>query len=30
VAWAFRVARTAGGLLVLGIFLDAIYPIHLG
>jgi 1,4-dihydroxy-2-naphthoate octaprenyltransferase len=29
-AWAFRVARTAGGLLVLGIFLDAIYPIHLG
>jgi 1,4-dihydroxy-2-naphthoate octaprenyltransferase len=30
VAWTFRVARTAGGLLVLGIFLDAIYPIHLG
>jgi 1,4-dihydroxy-2-naphthoate octaprenyltransferase len=30
VARAFRVARTAGGLLVLGIFLDAIYPIHLG
>jgi 1,4-dihydroxy-2-naphthoate octaprenyltransferase len=29
-ASAFRVARTAGGLLVLGIFLDAIYPIHLG
>jgi 1,4-dihydroxy-2-naphthoate octaprenyltransferase len=30
VAWAFRVARTAGGLLVLGILLDAIYPLHLG
>ncbi|HEY5656945.1 MAG TPA: prenyltransferase [Myxococcota bacterium] len=30
VASAFRVARAAGGLLVLGVFLNAIYPIHLG
>jgi 1,4-dihydroxy-2-naphthoate octaprenyltransferase len=29
VAWCMGVARWAGGLLVLGLFLDAIYPIHL-
>jgi 1,4-dihydroxy-2-naphthoate octaprenyltransferase len=29
VAWAFLVTRTAGGLLVLGLLADAIYPIHL-
>jgi 1,4-dihydroxy-2-naphthoate octaprenyltransferase len=28
VAWAFRVTRTAGGLLVVGLLLDAIWPIH--
>jgi 1,4-dihydroxy-2-naphthoate octaprenyltransferase len=30
VAWAFRVARSAGGLLVLGLLVDAIFPVHLG
>jgi 1,4-dihydroxy-2-naphthoate octaprenyltransferase len=29
VAWAFLVTRRAGALLVLGLVLDAIYPIHL-
>jgi 1,4-dihydroxy-2-naphthoate octaprenyltransferase len=29
VAWAFRVTRAAGGLLVLGLLLDAVWPIHL-
>jgi len=29
-AWAFRVARRAGGLLVIGLFVDAIFPVHLG
>jgi len=29
VAWAFGVTRRAGGLLVLGLILDAIYPLHL-
>jgi 1,4-dihydroxy-2-naphthoate octaprenyltransferase len=29
VAWSFLVTRRAGGLLVLGLALDAIYPIHL-
>jgi 1,4-dihydroxy-2-naphthoate octaprenyltransferase len=29
VAWAFLLARRAGGLFVLGLLLDAIYPIHL-
>jgi 1,4-dihydroxy-2-naphthoate octaprenyltransferase len=29
VAWAFLVTRRAGGLFVLGLLLDAIYPIHL-
>ena len=28
VAWAFRVTRGAGGLLVLGLLLDGIWPIH--
>jgi 1,4-dihydroxy-2-naphthoate octaprenyltransferase len=28
VAWAFLVTRRAGGLFVLGLLLDAIYPIH--
>jgi 1,4-dihydroxy-2-naphthoate octaprenyltransferase len=30
VAWAFRLTRTAGVLLVLGLLLDAIYPVHVG
>jgi len=30
VAWAMSVNRVAGGLLVLGLLLDAIYPVHLG
>ena len=29
VAWAFRLTRRAGGLFVLGLILDLIYPIHL-
>lgn len=29
VAWAFLVTRLAGGLLVLGLLLDAIWPVHL-
>jgi 1,4-dihydroxy-2-naphthoate octaprenyltransferase len=29
VAWAFTLTRRAGGLFVLGLILDAIYPIHL-
>ena len=29
VAWAFLVTRKAGALLVLGLLLDAIYPLHL-
>jgi 1,4-dihydroxy-2-naphthoate octaprenyltransferase len=29
VAWAFRLTRQAGGLLVLGLLLDAIVPMHL-
>jgi 1,4-dihydroxy-2-naphthoate octaprenyltransferase len=29
VAWAFRVTRSAGGLLALGLLIDAIYPVHL-
>jgi 1,4-dihydroxy-2-naphthoate octaprenyltransferase len=29
VAWAFFVTRRAGGLFVLGLLIDAIYPIHL-
>lgn len=29
VAWAMSVNRVAGGLLVLGLLLDAIYPVHL-
>jgi 1,4-dihydroxy-2-naphthoate octaprenyltransferase len=29
VAWAFLVTRRAGGLFVLGLLADAIYPIHL-
>ena len=29
VAWAFRLNRRAGGLLVLGLFFDAVFPIHL-
>jgi 1,4-dihydroxy-2-naphthoate octaprenyltransferase len=29
VAWAFLVTRRAGGLLVLGLLLDAIFPFHL-
>ena len=29
VAWAFTVTRRAGGLFVLGLVIDAIYPIHL-
>ena len=29
VAWAFLVTRRAGGLFVLGLLIDAIYPIHL-
>ena len=28
--WAFRVARSAGGLLVLGLLVDAVFPVHLG
>ena len=30
VAWAFRVTRFAGALLVIGLLLDAIWPVHLG
>ena len=30
VAWAFSLTRLAGGLLVLGLIIDAIYPIRLG
>jgi 1,4-dihydroxy-2-naphthoate octaprenyltransferase len=30
VAWAFLVTRSAGGLFVVGLILDAIYPLHLG
>jgi 1,4-dihydroxy-2-naphthoate octaprenyltransferase len=30
VAWAFLVTRSAGGLFVLGLIADAIYPLHLG
>jgi 1,4-dihydroxy-2-naphthoate octaprenyltransferase len=30
VAWAFVITRSAGGLLVLALLLDAIWPIHLG
>jgi len=30
VAWAFGVTRRAGGLFVLGLALDAVYPVHLG
>ena len=29
VAWAMSVNRLAGGLFVLGLLLDAIYPVHL-
>jgi len=29
VAWAFRLTRLAGGLLVLGLLLNAIFPVHL-
>ena len=29
VAWAFRVTRSAGALLVVGLLLDAIWPVHL-
>jgi 1,4-dihydroxy-2-naphthoate octaprenyltransferase len=29
VAWAFLVTRRAGALFVLGLLIDAIYPIHL-
>jgi 1,4-dihydroxy-2-naphthoate octaprenyltransferase len=29
VAWAFRVTRSAGGFLALGLLIDAIYPVHL-
>ncbi|MDH3519110.1 MAG: prenyltransferase [Myxococcales bacterium] len=29
VVWAFRLARNAGGLLVIGLLLDAIYPLRL-
>jgi 1,4-dihydroxy-2-naphthoate octaprenyltransferase len=29
VAWAFLLTRTLGGLLVLGLFANAIYPYHL-
>ena len=29
VAWAFTLTRRAGGLFVLGLIVDAIYPIHL-
>jgi 1,4-dihydroxy-2-naphthoate octaprenyltransferase len=29
VAWAFRLTRRAGGLFVLGLIVDAIYPVHL-
>ena len=29
VAWAFRLTRQAGGLLVLGLLLDAVVPLHL-
>jgi 1,4-dihydroxy-2-naphthoate octaprenyltransferase len=29
VAWAFRVTRSAGGLLVIGLLLDAIWPARL-
>jgi hypothetical protein len=29
VAWAMSVNRLAGGLFVLGLVLDAIYPLHL-
>jgi 1,4-dihydroxy-2-naphthoate octaprenyltransferase len=29
VAWAFTLTRRAGGLFVLGLILDAIYPVHL-
>jgi 1,4-dihydroxy-2-naphthoate octaprenyltransferase len=28
VAWAFRLTKLAGGLLVIGLLLDAIYPVH--
>ena len=28
VAWAFRVTRTAGGLLVVGLLLDALWPVR--
>jgi 1,4-dihydroxy-2-naphthoate octaprenyltransferase len=30
VAWTFHLARTAGALLVFGLLLNAIFPIHLG
>jgi 1,4-dihydroxy-2-naphthoate octaprenyltransferase len=30
VAWAMTVARTAGGLLVLGLLIDAFVPLHIG
>jgi 1,4-dihydroxy-2-naphthoate octaprenyltransferase len=30
VAWAMVIARSVGGLLVLGLFLDAIFPLHIG
>jgi 1,4-dihydroxy-2-naphthoate octaprenyltransferase len=30
VAWAFTVTRTAGGLFVLGLILDVIYPLRIG
>ncbi len=30
VAWAFLVTRTAGGFFVLGLILDAIYPLRIG
>ena len=30
VAWAFLLTRSAGGLLVVALILDAIWPIHLG
>jgi len=29
VSWSFLVTRRAGGLFVLGLLLDALYPIHL-
>lgn len=30
VAWSFRLTRTAGALLVVGLLLNAVFPVHLG